>query len=95
MKSLKTKVLAVDVLAKVIDLDEASIKERLDTILKIHDIENKKVLDWRQKARCKWVLEGIKIHGLVNMSIKSSRINGLNINEVWNTNPSIIKKWGL
>lgn len=45
MKSLKTKVLAVDVLAKVIDLDEASIKERLDTILKIHDIENKKVLD--------------------------------------------------
>lgn len=54
---LRTKIVALDVIAKVVVLDDASLKELLDTMLQIEAIHMYKMLGIRQKARCKWVLE--------------------------------------
>lgn len=50
--------MAFDVIAEAIGLDDTPLKERSDTLLKIQELETYKMFDIRQKARCKWILEG-------------------------------------
>nr|KAJ0207861.1 hypothetical protein LSAT_V11C500251390 [Lactuca sativa] len=86
---IKTKVVTLDVLADDIGIDDDSIYELEDTILKIHDLEKSKILDIRQKTRGR---DDNFFHGLVNINVKHSRINGLNISGVWVTYLVTIKK---
>ena len=49
----------------------------------------------RQKARCKWEIEGDEnsafFHGSLKANLKHNRISGLNIDGRWETDPGIIK----
>ncbi|XP_035830821.1 uncharacterized protein LOC118480205 [Helianthus annuus] len=62
----------------------------------IREVENRKVLDLKQRARSKWATDGDEnskyFHALINNRKASNSIHGLNVNDQWCTKPSRIKK---
>ncbi|KAJ9545225.1 hypothetical protein OSB04_024932 [Centaurea solstitialis] len=94
--SLKQKIAAIDVLAEASTLDNNTVKERGELLLKLGDLVSAKTSDLKQKAKARWLLDGDEntrfFHGLVNHKMKKSRIHGLNVNGSWVTDADRIKE---
>ncbi|KAI3821231.1 hypothetical protein L1987_08792 [Smallanthus sonchifolius] len=60
------------------------------------EMENKKKLDLKQRARIKWLVDGDEnsafFHGVINGKKRRNRINGLMINNKWVIDPKLVKK---
>lgn len=63
---------------------------------RIVDLERVAVMDLKQKAKIKWVVDGDEntsfFHGFVNNQNRRNKIHGLLVNGQWVTNPDVIKK---
>ncbi|KAL4592501.1 hypothetical protein LXL04_005499 [Taraxacum kok-saghyz] len=63
---------------------------------KILELDRIVKMDLKQKARIKWVIDGDEnsrfFHGMVNNKARRNMIHGLNINGVWCSDPTIMKK---
>lgn len=70
-------------------------KERAVSRMEIKRFERAKAFDLLQKARIRWVTEGDEnskfFHGIINVKRARNRINGLDFDGVWVTNPPEIK----
>ncbi|KAI3728415.1 hypothetical protein L6452_17051 [Arctium lappa] len=95
MDRLKQKIVAIDIMAEALDLDEDMIRERVELQAKVGELEAVKISDLKRKAKVKWALEGdensIFFHGIINKKSTSSRIHGLKINGIWVSDPGKIK----
>lgn len=60
------------------------------------ELEAKRILELKQKSRCKWVLDGDEnsgfYHGLINKNYRSQKLFCININGFWTSNPESIKR---
>ncbi|KAI3761869.1 hypothetical protein L1987_52291 [Smallanthus sonchifolius] len=83
------------------DLETRDISEEEEWIMAenrkiIEDVEERKNMDLKQRARIKWAIEGDEntkyFHALVNNRKASNLTHGLSINGVWCTKPAKIKK---
>jgi hypothetical protein len=94
--SLRDTLDSIDKKAESSSLSSVDIDTRSNTVKALSDLEHLKIKDLRQKAKCRWALEGDEnsrfFHGLMNSNRNWSRINGFNINGVWTTNPLQIKE---
>ncbi|KAJ0535737.1 putative RNA-directed DNA polymerase [Helianthus annuus] len=59
------------------------------------DYDRNKHMDAQQKARVRWAIEGDEnsgfFHGIINANTVNNRINGIMVDGVWVTNPTLIK----
>lgn len=92
---IKHKIVAIDTMAEALDLDDETVKERVNLMMKITKIEDARIEDLKQKAKLRWTLEGDEnsrfFHGVINQKFKNLRIHDQNINGVWISNPDRIK----
>ncbi|XP_021996006.1 uncharacterized protein LOC110893196 [Helianthus annuus] len=62
----------------------------------IREAEEAKVMDLRQRSRVKWAKEGDEnskfLHAMINSRKASNTIHGLEVNGVWISKPSLVKK---
>ena len=77
-------------------MDDSMLNERAVCRSRLQELDESKAMDLKHKARCKWQIEGDEntsfFHGLVNSNIKCNRVNGLNIDGIWVSDPKIIKE---
>lgn len=77
---LKINVAAIDNIVKILQIDNQTMNEKEKCITEIQEFEASRLLDLRQKSKCKWPLEGDEntgfFHGLLNYNLNFSRING-------------------
>ncbi|KAJ0522407.1 putative RNA-directed DNA polymerase [Helianthus annuus] len=63
---------------------------------KIWDFEAKKLKDALQKAKLKWLTDGDEntkfFHGVANSKRVNNKVDGLYVNDAWETRPEVIKK---
>ena len=94
LKDLKANVDSLDTKAEHDGLLESDVKNRLELLKQIEELEHIKSLDLKQKAKIKWAIEGDEntkfFHGIVNNNFSRSRINGILIKGTWVTDPPII-----
>ncbi|GJS41994.1 RNA-directed DNA polymerase, eukaryota [Tanacetum coccineum] len=68
---------------------------RTATVKSLADLKHAKIIDLRQKGKIRWALEGDEnsrlFHGMINSRRNRSRINGLNIQGDWVSDPIAIK----
>ncbi|GJR44088.1 hypothetical protein Tco_1312191 [Tanacetum coccineum] len=92
---LRGKLDDLDNKAKVGPLTPTDATARIDIVRELTSLERIKVMDLRQKAKVRWVVDGYEnshfLHGMLNSKLNHSRINGLNILGSWITNPVLIK----
>ncbi|GKG10943.1 hypothetical protein Tco_0342343, partial [Tanacetum coccineum] len=94
VRELKAKVESFDIKAENIGLDGRDIVDRLSALKKIEDMEHVTNLDLMQKAKIKWAIEGDEnskfFHGMINSKFAKSRINGIQINGTWVSDPPLV-----
>lgn len=78
-EELITKIEKIDIDAKFGVANPGSMETRKHLHKELMEIEYKRILDIKQKARCKWELEGDEnlgfFHGLINKNLRSQRIS--------------------
>lgn len=96
MDLLKKSLDELDIMAESSTPDDEKIRRRAEISLQLSELESQKLLDLKQKAKSKWVLEGDEnsrfFHGLIKNNIRRSRIHGLNIDGVWTSEPEKVKE---
>ncbi|GJT27240.1 hypothetical protein Tco_0907515 [Tanacetum coccineum] len=93
--SLREKISLIDIKAKIGPLTSDEVMTRAMSVKELANLEYSKAKDLRKKSKSKWALEGDKnsrfFHGIINNNMNHSRINGLNIQGSWVTDPTCIK----
>ncbi|GJW73545.1 putative RNA-directed DNA polymerase [Tanacetum coccineum] len=96
LKSLHDTIQAIDLKAESSPLSTLDINLRSKTVKDLSEYDLMTHKDLRQKAKSKWALEGDEnsrfFHGVLNSNRNRSRINGLNVQGIWTTNPTSIKE---
>lgn len=91
IQELKAKVESFDIKAENNGLDGRDIVERLPALKKIKDMEHLNNMDLMEKAKIKWAIEGDEnskfFHGMINSKLAKSRINEIQINGTWVSDP--------
>lgn len=91
----KKRVYDIDLAAEERELTESEIAERRAGFQRILELEKLAVLDIKQRAKIKWIIDGDEntafFHGFVNNKRRKSKISGLLIDGVWVTEPEAIK----
>ncbi|XP_022003600.1 uncharacterized protein LOC110901053 [Helianthus annuus] len=81
--------------AELRDLRPTELQHREECKSFMLEYDRVKMLDYRQKARVKWAVEGDEntgfFHGVINANTSNNRINGLMVNGEWVSNPTVIK----
>ncbi|GJS26165.1 RNA-directed DNA polymerase, eukaryota [Tanacetum coccineum] len=81
LKDLKANVDILDTKAEHDGLSDNDVKNQLELLKQIEDLEHLKSLDLKQKAKIKWAIEGDEntkfFHGIVNNNFSRSRINAI------------------
>ncbi|KAL4570415.1 hypothetical protein LXL04_026067 [Taraxacum kok-saghyz] len=94
-KDLTDKMNDLDLKAEETPLSAEEINTRKNLHHRLMELESKRIQDIRQKARCKWALEGDEnsgfFHGLINNNYQKQTLTGLNINVIWTVDPKEIK----
>lgn len=94
LKDLKAYVDLLDTMAEHDGLLDSDVKNQLELLKQIEELEHIKSLDLKQKAKIKWAIEGDEntkfFHGIVNNDFSRSRINGILIKGTWVTDPLVI-----
>lgn len=79
-----------------IDLNELESWTRMECKKRILEIEDSRSKDLKQKARCKWNIDGDEnsrfFHGIINNRKVSNSLPGLMVGNVWEDNPKKIKR---
>ncbi|GKE43570.1 cytochrome P450, partial [Tanacetum coccineum] len=92
---LRSLIDSLDIKAESSCLSLSEIESRNASIKLLADLECRKVKDLKQKAKLRWAAEGDEnshfFHGIINSRRNRSRINGLNIQGEWITEPLAIK----
>nr|KAJ0218832.1 hypothetical protein LSAT_V11C300154990 [Lactuca sativa] len=96
VEELTKEIDSIDINAELYPVDDSKIELRKNLHRELMDLEAKRILDLKQKSRCKWALEGDEnsafFHGLINKNYRSQKLFGININGFWTSNPETIKK---
>ncbi|XP_076927769.1 uncharacterized protein LOC143591453 [Bidens hawaiensis] len=83
----------IEVRAESSGISAGDKEVRVASKKKIFEINQRKNLDLRQKAKIKWDVEGDEnsrfFHGNINGNIKRSTINGLSLNGNWECDPDL------
>ncbi|KAJ0427646.1 putative RNA-directed DNA polymerase [Helianthus annuus] len=92
----KNRVRMIEILAEDRSLNQLELEMRTTDKHFIMEYERLKELDTKQKSRVRWGLEGDEntryFHSTVNANISSNSINGVLIDGVWETNPTVVKQ---
>nr|GEU97761.1 RNA-directed DNA polymerase, eukaryota, reverse transcriptase zinc-binding domain protein [Tanacetum cinerariifolium] len=71
------------------------VKQRMDVIKSLQDLENLQSLETAQKAKIKWAIEGDDnskyYHGVLNKKRSQLNIRGILVDGIWTDNPSMVK----
>nr|KAJ0203968.1 hypothetical protein LSAT_V11C500292530 [Lactuca sativa] len=96
LQEIKRRVQEIDLLAEERTLTEQEICEMRTNFQKIAEMEKAAVLDIKQRAKIKWLIDGDEnsafFHGLVNNKKRKNKIAGLLIDNNWIIEPEPIKE---
>nr|GEW25818.1 hypothetical protein [Tanacetum cinerariifolium] len=94
-EELRKKIDCLDIKAETAFLTEDGIIARTHNVKALADLEHGKFMDLNQKAKIYWALESDEnsrfFYGIINCRLNHSRINGLNIQGHWVSDPMSIK----
>ncbi|GJU87842.1 putative RNA-directed DNA polymerase, eukaryota, reverse transcriptase zinc-binding domain protein [Tanacetum coccineum] len=94
LDSLMAKVQMLESKAENKGLNNEEIAEHLSCLKSIQELEHKENMDFLQKGKIKWAIEGDKnfkfFHGMLNNKFSRSRINGLFTNGNWISDPHLV-----
>ncbi|GKA65245.1 RNA-directed DNA polymerase, eukaryota, reverse transcriptase zinc-binding domain protein [Tanacetum coccineum] len=72
------------------------VKQRMDVIKSLQDMENLQSLETAQKAKIKWAIEGDEnsryYHGVLNKKRNQLNIRGILVEGIWTDNPCMVKR---
>ncbi|KAM0062514.1 putative Endonuclease/exonuclease/phosphatase superfamily [Helianthus debilis subsp. tardiflorus] len=92
----RNMVAELELLAEERDLNDAELNLRIESRQFMLEFDKQRQSDIRQKSKVRWASEGDEntsyFHSIVNSNLSSNRINGVFIDEVWVTNPVVIKQ---
>ncbi|XP_022003559.1 uncharacterized protein LOC110901012 [Helianthus annuus] len=92
---LSKKIEALDMKAESSSLSEEEIQNRESWLKTVAELEENNLEDLKQRAKVKWLIEGDEnssfFHGMIKSHQKNNRINGLNFNNVWISQPDSLK----
>lgn len=95
VRKLKQWVCDLDLIVESRSLFSVEIENRIEWKKKILELEHRRNMDLRQKAKIRWAIDGDEdsrfFHGIINSNLSKNRINGLLIGGNWSTNPMAIK----
>ncbi|KAL4563411.1 hypothetical protein LXL04_027452 [Taraxacum kok-saghyz] len=94
-KGLVSRLQQIDGLVDSGDASENLLYERLDNLKQLEDIDKAANLDYMQKSKLKWVVEGDEnskfFHGVLNRRRKQMAVHGVMVNGVWVSDPQAVK----
>ncbi|KAJ0619222.1 putative RNA-directed DNA polymerase [Helianthus annuus] len=95
LKELQKKVDNMDLKAESVALTEQEVCERDSWLKMINELDDNRLEDLKQRAKVKWAVDGDEnsafFHGVINGHRKHNRINGLNFDGVWISQPEELK----
>ncbi|GJV50953.1 RNA-directed DNA polymerase, eukaryota [Tanacetum coccineum] len=93
--SLKQKIDQLDIKAESQPLSSDEVSSRISLVKSLATIEHVRLKDLKQKAKIYRAIDGDEnsrfFHGMINNRSNRSRLYGLNIHEVWVTDPSTLQ----
>ncbi|XP_022003012.1 uncharacterized protein LOC110900430 [Helianthus annuus] len=96
LRELQKKVEVLDLKAKSATLTEQELSERDSWLKTINEMDQNRMDDLKQRAKVKWAVDGDEntsfFHGVMNGHRKNNRINGLDFDGVWVSQPEDLKK---
>ncbi|KAK9062488.1 hypothetical protein SSX86_019675 [Deinandra increscens subsp. villosa] len=96
MRQLQEQINDLDGIAESRGLSDVELETRLGLKKRLQDRKNMETLNLKQRARIKWSVEGDEnyafFHGIINSNTKINRINGMQINGVWERDPAKVKR---
>lgn len=80
--------------SRMLSVEELSI--RSECLAFVKECDSMKQQDIKQKSRVRWAVSGDEnskyFHNILNANLSSSRLHGLVVNGVWESNPSLLKE---
>ena len=99
LQELKARVIALDEKAEDGLLPPAEQKEKIESDLKIFELEKALVMDLKQRARIKWAIDGDEnskiFHGMINHRRRRNMVQGICVNGLWISDPMTVKSTAL
>ncbi|XP_021980189.1 uncharacterized protein LOC110876323 [Helianthus annuus] len=96
LKDLQKKVETLDLKAESVALTEQEIEDRNSWLKMINELDDNRMEDLKQRAKVKWAVDGDEntafFHGVINGHRENNRINGLNFEDVWISQPEELKE---
>ncbi|XP_021980064.1 uncharacterized protein LOC110876195 [Helianthus annuus] len=93
---LGNKIKALDLKAESASLSLEEAENRELWAKTLNELEENKLEDLKQRAKVKWLMEGDEnssfFHGVIKGHQKHNRINGLNFNGIWISEPESLKE---
>ena len=78
-------------------LSEPDLNRKSEVLKRLFELEDEYISSLKQKARCKWTIEGDEntkfFHSVINGRNRRQSIHGVMLNGNWTTNPSLIKQF--
>ncbi|GJZ35244.1 RNA-directed DNA polymerase, eukaryota [Tanacetum coccineum] len=96
IKDIKKKLCDID---KVLDqggVTDDVLLSRMETMKQLHDLNSSNNIDFVQKAKVRWAIEGDEntkfFHGVINRKRANLSVKGIMIDGVWVDDPSCVKE---
>ncbi|KAJ9542598.1 hypothetical protein OSB04_029104 [Centaurea solstitialis] len=95
LEDMKIKHNSLDTLDDMLGLSGEDRLEKYETLRQIRELEERHLMDAKQKAKVVWLNEGDEntrfYHGIVNHKQRKNWIHGFSINGVWVKKPNLLK----